>query len=89
MLFRSGELTYLPNGTQVIPHGISVKYAKESARLTAVADPLSMDSILDGVSIPIYVDAHMNETTLLKKVYDYTIRKIGNQYKAILAGKGR
>lgn len=84
-----GELTYLPNGTQVIPHDISVKYAKESARLTAVADPLSMDSILDGVSIPIYVDAHMNETTLLKKVYDYTIRKIGNQYKAILAGKGR
>nr|DAH05201.1 MAG TPA: minor tail protein [Caudoviricetes sp.] len=84
-----GELTYLPNGTQVIPHDISVKYAKESARLTAVADPLSMDSVLDGVSIPIYVDAHMNETTLLKKVYDYTIRKIGNQYKAILAGKGR
>lgn len=28
-----GELTYLPNGTQVIPHDISVKYAKESARL--------------------------------------------------------
>lgn len=27
-----GELTYLPNGTQVIPHDISVKYAKESAR---------------------------------------------------------
>lgn len=27
-----GELTYLPNGAQVIPHDISVKYAKESAR---------------------------------------------------------
>ena len=27
-----GELTYLPNGTQVIPHDISVKYAKEAAR---------------------------------------------------------
>ena len=28
-----GELTYLPNGSQVIPHDLSVKYAKESARL--------------------------------------------------------
>lgn len=27
-----GELTYLPNGSQVIPHDISVKYAKEAAR---------------------------------------------------------
>ena len=27
-----GELTYLPDGTQVIPHDISVKYAKEAAR---------------------------------------------------------
>ncbi len=27
-----GELTYLPNGTQVIPHDISVKYAQEAAR---------------------------------------------------------
>lgn len=28
-----GELTYLPNGTQVIPHDISVQYAKEAARI--------------------------------------------------------
>jgi phage-related protein len=27
-----GELTYLPNGSQVIPHDISVQYAKEAAR---------------------------------------------------------
>ena len=27
-----GELIYLPNGSQVIPHDISVKYAKEAAR---------------------------------------------------------
>ena len=27
-----GELTYLPDGTQVIPHDISVQYAKEAAR---------------------------------------------------------
>lgn len=32
-----GELTYLPDGTQVIPHDISMKYAKESAR-TRISD---------------------------------------------------
>ena len=37
-----GELTYLPNGSQVIPHDISVKYAKESARANAAAEPLDV-----------------------------------------------
>ena len=32
-----GELTYLPNGSQVIPHDVSVKYAKESARANTTA----------------------------------------------------
>ena len=32
-----GELTYLPNGSQVIPHDISVKYAKEAARINTTA----------------------------------------------------
>lgn len=32
-----GELTYLPNGAQVIPHDISVKYAKEAARANTQA----------------------------------------------------
>ena len=27
-----GELTYLPNGSQVIPHDVSMKYARESAK---------------------------------------------------------
>ena len=37
-----GELTYLPNGAQVIPHDISVRYAKESARANAALEPLDM-----------------------------------------------
>lgn len=37
-----GELTYLPNGSQVIPHDVSVKYAKESARANAAAEPLDV-----------------------------------------------
>ena len=43
-----GELTYLPNGAQVIPHDISVKYAKESARANAAtADPIDMNALGD------------------------------------------
>ena len=37
-----GELTYLPNGAQVIPHDISVRYAKEAARANAAAESLDM-----------------------------------------------
>lgn len=43
-----GELTYLPNGAQVIPHDISVKYAKESARANAAtADLIDMNALGD------------------------------------------
>lgn len=43
-----GELTYLPNGSQVIPHDISVKYAKESARANvAAAEPVDMNALGD------------------------------------------
>ena len=37
-----GELTYLPNGAQVIPHDISVQYAKEAARANAAAESLDV-----------------------------------------------
>lgn len=41
-----GELTYLPNGSQVIPHDISVKYAKESARANAAsAEPFDVTAL--------------------------------------------
>lgn len=43
-----GELTYLPNGAQVIPHDISVKYAKESAKANAAtADLIDMNALGD------------------------------------------
>ncbi|HIX48810.1 MAG TPA: phage tail tape measure protein [Candidatus Mediterraneibacter caccavium] len=41
-----GELTYLPNGSQVIPHDISVKYAKESARANvASTEPFDVTAL--------------------------------------------
>ena len=42
-----GELTYLPNGSQVIPHDISVKYAKEAAKSNAAASPLDLAALGD------------------------------------------
>lgn len=53
-----GELVHLPNGSQVIPHDISVKYAKEAARVNhSVTDGDYMDmaeylsgAILEGLS---------------------------------------
>lgn len=65
-----GELTYLPNGAQVIPHDISVKYAKESARANAAAEPVQMNygqfiadlkSAMSGITV-------RHETTLNGKV---------------------
>lgn len=40
-----GELTYLPNGSQVIPHDISVKYAKEAARSNTSSNYLDVNAL--------------------------------------------
>lgn len=50
-----GELTYLPNGSQVIPHDISVKYAKEAARSNTASATLDMTALGD------YIIAAMSE----------------------------
>ena len=45
-----GELTYLPNGSQVIPHDISVKYAKEAARAnTRATNDTNEKSVVNNV----------------------------------------
>lgn len=47
-----GELTYLPNGTQVIPHDVSMKYAKESARNNSGEGTLQIDYnyLIEGIA---------------------------------------
>lgn len=40
-----GELVHLPNGSQVIPHDVSVKYAKEAARNNSTVAPLDMEAL--------------------------------------------
>ncbi len=61
-----GELTYLPNGTQVIPHDISVKYAKEAARVnnnSADGTVIDYDRLINGLAAAmsgIKVESSMN-----------------------------
>ena len=40
-----GELVHLPNGSQVIPHDVSVKYAKEAARSNSAVAPLDTEAL--------------------------------------------
>lgn len=83
-----GELVYMPDGTQVIPHDISVTYAKEAARLNASYDPIDLSESLDGVTIQIDNSVRLGTRTIREDIADYTIKKIGNTYRATLATKG-
>lgn len=83
-----GELVNLPNGAQVIPHDISVKYAKESARANTSAEPIDMNGFMKGMIIQIVNNTNVDGTPLKETVSDYTIRKIGNQQKAVLRMRG-
>ena len=83
-----GELTYLPDGTQVIPHDISVVYAKEAARLNTSADDLDLSGLLDGMVIQIDNSVRVGDRTIRDDIADYTIRKMGNTYRATLAARG-
>lgn len=83
-----GELTYLPNGAQVIPHDISVKYAKEAARANSGADSLDLSGLMEGMVIQVINNTSVDGTPLRESISDYTIRKIGNQQKAVLKSKG-
>lgn len=83
-----GELTYLPNGAQVIPHDISVKYAKEAARANSDSEMLDLSGIMDGVVIQVINNTNVDGTPLKESISDFTIRKIGNQQKAVLKARG-
>lgn len=83
-----GELVNLPSGAQVIPHDISVKYAKESARINGYTEPVDMERILEGVVIQITNNNNLDGTPLKKQFADYTIKRIGNTQKAKFGAMG-
>lgn len=84
-----GELTYLPNGAQVIPHDISVKYAKEAARAnTKGSGDIDLSGLMEGVVIQVINHTNVDGTPLKETVSDYTIRKIGNQQQGMRRARG-
>ncbi len=83
-----GELTYLPDGSRVIPHDISVRYAKEAARSTAYKEPIDMSGILEGMTIKIVNNTNVDGTPLREACSSYVIEKIGRQQRAVLRAKG-
>lgn len=83
-----GELTYLPNGAQVIPHDISVQYAKAAARANSGASMLDLTGLMEGMIIQIINQTSVDGTPLRESISDYTIRKIGNQQKAVWKARG-
>lgn len=83
-----GELTYLPNGSQVIPHDISVQYAKEAARANASAEPVDLTGILEGLVIQIVNNTTVDGTPLKEIAAEYTIKRIGGQQRAVQRARG-
>ena len=84
---RGGELVSLPDGTQVIPHDISVQYAREAARANSV-NSIDLTGILEGVIINVYSQTNVDGTPLMQKSADYTIKKITNQQRGNMRAKG-
>ena len=83
-----GELTYLPNGSQVIPHDISVQYAKEAARANASAEPVDLTGILEGLVIQVVNNTTVDGTPLKEMAAEYTIKRIGGQHRAVQRARG-
>lgn len=83
-----GELTYLPNGAQVIPHDISVQYAKEAARANRGAESIDLTGVLEGVTIQVYSQTNVDGTPLKEMAADYTIQKIGREQRAFNRSRG-
>lgn len=83
-----GELTYLPNGSQVIPHDISVQYAKEAARANASAEPVDLMGILEGLVIQIVNNTTVDGRPLKEMAAEYTIKRIGGQQRAVQRARG-
>ncbi len=72
-----GELTYLPNGSQVIPHDISVKYAKEAARVNSNAADggveIDYDRLINGMvsalrGIKIENNMNLGKRTFIREI---------------------
>lgn len=84
-----GELTYLPDGSKVIPHDVSMKYAKESARENRTGSGnIDLTGVLEGVTIQVINNTNVDGTPLRETMADYTIRKIGERQRGVRKARG-
>lgn len=75
-----GELVHLPNGAQVIPHDISVTYAKEAARANASGNlTIDYDYLINGIAAAMS-NVNVRHTTTMdgKVVSDATTPLVDN-----------
>lgn len=80
-----GELVALPSGTQVIPHDVSMQYARESARLNAsqtvvfdyAAMAAAVASAMDHVQVS--VTSNIDGKTAAKAMTPFINRNLGRQ----------
>lgn len=85
-----GELVRLPNGSQVIPHDVSMKYAKESARMSAASDSTGLQDFIDSrIEVVVNTYPQFDGTPLKETFSEYTIRRIGNQQKSFRRSQGQ
>ena len=87
---RTSGLRHLlkSHGSQVIPHDISVQYAKEAARANASAEPVDLTGILEGLVIQIVNNTTVDGTPLKEMAAEYTIKRIGGQQRAVQRARG-
>jgi len=86
-----GELTYLPNGAQVIPHDLSLRYTKEAAKANATSSfVIDYDRLIHGLSDvilnrPNIIDVNVDGIKLAETTTPHVDRNMN--HTAILKGR--
>ena len=86
-----GELTYLPNGAQVIPHDLSLRYTKEAAKANATSSfVIDYDRLIHGLSDvilnrPNIIDVNVDGRKLAETTTPHVDRNMN--HTAILKGR--
>lgn len=80
-----GELVNLPNGSQIIPHDISVAYAKESARANATSTVvIDYDYLINGIAnamcnVQVTYNTNLDSKTVASTTTPLIDRNLGNR----------
>ncbi|MGR6115022.1 phage tail tape measure protein [Aeribacillus composti] len=85
-----GELVHLPNGAQVIPHDVSMKYAKEAAKQTSIDDISSYPSgsQSESNSIEVVVPVILEGREIARVTAPYMDTELGRRRNGITRAKG-